>query len=93
MRLSDDEVETLLHARLRTRSTRSPSTLKQQTVTDDARLQCAFEIDPFRKYCLLNGLDDIGLTLRHEAELTTLKQSTMRSSGWHRRGNDNTGNR
>ena len=28
-----------------------------------------FDIDPFRKYCLLNGLDDIGLTLRHEAEL------------------------
>jgi 3-isopropylmalate/(R)-2-methylmalate dehydratase small subunit len=26
-------------------------------------------MDPFRKYCLLNGLDDIGLTLRHEAEL------------------------
>ena len=28
-----------------------------------------FDIDPFRKYCLLNGLDDIGLTLRHESEL------------------------
>ena len=28
-----------------------------------------FDIDPFRKYCLLNGLDDIGLTLRHEADL------------------------
>ncbi len=28
-----------------------------------------FDIDPFRKYCLLNGLDDIGLTLRHEDEL------------------------
>ena len=28
-----------------------------------------FEVDPFRKFCLLEGLDDIGLTLRHAAEL------------------------
>ncbi len=27
-----------------------------------------FHIDPFRKFCLLNGLDDIGLTLRHEQD-------------------------
>ena len=41
--------------------------LEQQTVVDDRRQRSAmhFEIDPFRKYCLLNGLDDIGLTLRH----------------------------
>lgn len=29
-----------------------------------------FEVDPFRKHCLLNGLDDIGLTLEHTAEIS-----------------------
>ena len=43
--------------------------LEAQTVIDDQGFHAHFEIDPFRKYCLLNGLDDIGLTLRHEAEL------------------------
>jgi 3-isopropylmalate/(R)-2-methylmalate dehydratase small subunit len=45
--------------------------LEAQTVTDSEAqgFSAHFEIDPFRKYCLLNGLDDIGLTLRHEAEL------------------------
>src|SRR5271163_1472908 len=43
--------------------------LEAQTVTDDRGFSAHFDIDPFRKYCLLNGLDDIGLTLRHEAEL------------------------
>ena len=38
-------------------------------MTYDQGYSGRFEIDPFRKYCLLNGLDDIGLTLRHAAEL------------------------
>jgi len=45
--------------------------LEQQTISDDEGYSGTFEMDPFRKYCLLNGLDDIGLTLRHEAELKT----------------------
>jgi len=69
-RLSDEEVETLI-----ARSTKNPKheitiNLEEQTVTDDEGFKARFEIDPFRKYCLLNGLDDIGLTLRHQADLT-----------------------
>ena len=43
--------------------------LEAQTVTDDQGFSATFDIDPFRKYCLLNGLDDIGLTLRHESKI------------------------
>ncbi len=43
--------------------------LEAQTITDDEGFSAHFDIDPFRKYCLLNGLDDIGLTLRHESAL------------------------
>jgi 3-isopropylmalate/(R)-2-methylmalate dehydratase small subunit len=37
----------------------------QKVVTTDGAQAFGFDVDPFRKYCLLNGLDDIGLTLRH----------------------------
>jgi 3-isopropylmalate/(R)-2-methylmalate dehydratase small subunit len=44
--------------------------LEAQTVTDGFGRRDRFEIDAFRKHCLLNGLDAIGLTLQHEAEIT-----------------------
>ena len=67
--LTDAEVETLIQ-----RSTANPQhkitiNLEAQTVTDDQGFNAHFDIAPFRKYCLLNGFDDIGLTLRHESEL------------------------
>ena len=70
VRLSDADVETLMQ-----RSTASPEhkitiNLEKQTVTDDEGFSARFEIDPFRKECLLNGWDDIGLTMRHETELS-----------------------
>jgi 3-isopropylmalate/(R)-2-methylmalate dehydratase small subunit len=39
--------------------------LEDQTVTDGEGFSAKFDVDPFRRYCLLEGLDDIGLTLRH----------------------------
>ena len=63
-RLTEEEVQTLLD-----RCTKDPNhiitiNLEAQTVTDADGFRAHFDIDPFRKYCLLNGLDDIGLTLR-----------------------------
>src|SRR5579883_1086771 len=43
--------------------------LEKKLVSDGARLQVSFEIDAFRRHCLLNGLDDVGLTLQHDAEI------------------------
>ncbi|MGD0368906.1 MAG: 3-isopropylmalate dehydratase small subunit, partial [Acidobacteriaceae bacterium] len=43
--------------------------LKENTIRDEQGLETSFTIDPFRRDCLLEGLDDIGLTLRHAAEL------------------------
>ena len=43
--------------------------LEQQTVADGRGLSARFPIDEFTRHCLLNGLDDIGLTLQHEAEI------------------------
>jgi len=44
--------------------------LEKQSVADEVGFKAEFAIDPFRKYCLLNGLDDIGLTLQHETKIT-----------------------
>jgi 3-isopropylmalate/(R)-2-methylmalate dehydratase small subunit len=41
-----------------------------------------FDIDPFRKHCLLNGLDDIGLTLEKVAQIDAFEQATARSRPW-----------
>jgi 3-isopropylmalate/(R)-2-methylmalate dehydratase small subunit len=41
-----------------------------------------FEIDPFRKHCLLNGLDDIGLTLQKAEKITAFEASTAKSRPW-----------
>ena len=43
--------------------------LEQCKVHDDHGLTAAFQIDEFTRHCLLEGLDDIGLTLQHEAEI------------------------
>ena len=43
--------------------------LENQQVTDDSGFGASFEIDGFRKYCLINGLDDIALTLQHENKI------------------------
>ncbi|WP_263419407.1 3-isopropylmalate dehydratase small subunit [Terriglobus albidus] len=67
-RLTDDEVSTLMQ-RAQTPGYEITVDLEAQTVTDAQGFKASFEIDPFRKECLLNGLDDIGLTLRHSAAL------------------------
>jgi 3-isopropylmalate/(R)-2-methylmalate dehydratase small subunit len=69
VRLSEEDVNLLTHRSLARPGHTITINLEAQTVTDDEGFSASFEIDPFRKYCLLNGLDDIGLTLRHEAEL------------------------
>jgi len=41
-----------------------------------------FDIDPFRKQCLLNGWDDIGLTLRHEKDISSFESQRRLSQPW-----------
>jgi len=44
--------------------------LEKQTVQDDFGFSASFEVEPFRKHCLLHGLDDIALTLENESKIT-----------------------
>jgi 3-isopropylmalate/(R)-2-methylmalate dehydratase small subunit len=49
--------------------------LEKQTVTTPSGRAIKFDVNAFRKHCLLNGLDDIGLTLQHEGEISAFEQS------------------
>jgi 3-isopropylmalate/(R)-2-methylmalate dehydratase small subunit len=42
-----------------------------------------FEVEPFRKYCLLNGLDDIGLTLRHAGKIREFETRRKAQFPWY----------
>jgi len=42
----------------------------------------SFDIDPFRKHCLLNGLDDIGLTLQHVDQIKQFEERHRASQPW-----------
>jgi 3-isopropylmalate/(R)-2-methylmalate dehydratase small subunit len=56
--------------------------LATQTVTTPSGTSFQFEVDPFRKDCLLNGLDEIGLTLQNEAEITAYEQRRRQEAPW-----------
>lgn len=48
----------------------------------DGKKSYSFDIDPFRKYCLLNGLDDIGLTLRHADKIKAYEAQRRAAQPW-----------
>jgi len=58
--------------------------LEQQTVsTTNQSLSMHFDIDPFRKYCLVNGLDEIGLTLRHADKIRAFEARRKTQLPWY----------
>ncbi len=56
--------------------------LEKQTVTRGNKFSFSFEIDPFRKRCLLNGLDDIGLTLEKNSKIGSFEQKRAAEKPW-----------
>jgi len=56
--------------------------LEAQTVSCDGEQIADFEIDAFRKHCMLNGLDDIALTLQHADEIKTYEENRKQTAPW-----------
>ena len=56
--------------------------LASQTVVADEGFQAQFEIDAFRKHCLLNGLDEIDLTLQHAEQIRAYEAQLKNQSPW-----------
>jgi 3-isopropylmalate/(R)-2-methylmalate dehydratase small subunit len=56
--------------------------LERQVVSKPDGAEIEFDIQPFRKYCLLNGLDDIGLTLRHADKIRAFESERLTQKPW-----------
>ena len=56
--------------------------LDRQTATTDSGQVYRFEMDNFKKKCLLEGLDDIALTMQHEGDISAYEQRRMREVPW-----------
>jgi len=67
--LPEAQVATIMKRAQEVEGYRATVDLEQRQVRDDLGLAASFAIDDFNRRCLLEGLDDIGLTLQHEAEI------------------------
>ena len=57
--------------------------LESQTISIDGESSdVVFDVEPFRRHCLINGLDDIGLTLEHEETITSFEQRMTVNTPW-----------
>lgn len=79
--LQADEVDFLFTEVDRYKPFRITVDLENQTVEASGRIM-NFEVDAFRRYCLLNGLDDIGLTMKHAEDIKAFEQKYYSQMPW-----------
>ncbi len=80
--LNEDIVETLFSDVAAIEGYQLTVNLKAQLITKPNGEQIPFEVDAFRKHCLLNGLDDIALTLEHQDEIKAYEQRRKTEAPW-----------
>tara|TARA_B100000700_G_scaffold309927_1_gene389856 strand:- start:7466 stop:8062 length:597 start_codon:yes stop_codon:yes gene_type:complete len=78
--LEESDVDTIMARALRGSGYKVTVDLKTQSVTDDQGLNVVFDIDPFRKNSLLEGLDDVGITLTLDQSIDSFEEK--RSARW-----------
>jgi 3-isopropylmalate/(R)-2-methylmalate dehydratase small subunit len=82
--LSESEIDALFHDCAAFPGFKVIIDLEKQTVsTADGAKVMRFDIDPFRKHCLLNGLDEIGLTLRHADKIRAFEARRKQQHPWY----------
>lgn len=80
--LSAEKVDQLFKETEASEGYRLSVDLEAQTITTPNGEVIAFEVDSFRKHCLINGLDDIGLTLQHVADIRVYEESRKNEAPW-----------
>jgi 3-isopropylmalate/(R)-2-methylmalate dehydratase small subunit len=81
--LDETQVDRLFHDTAAFPGFRLTVDLERQTVsTVDGATVFAFEVEPFRKHCLLHGLDEIGLTLQHADEIRSFEATHLAERPW-----------
>jgi len=82
IQLSEDDVEQLFQEVAKTSGYSLSIDLESQEVLSPSGARFSFEVDAFRKHCLLNGLDDIGLTLQDQDAIKTYEAERQQSAPW-----------
>ncbi|MCC5984747.1 MAG: 3-isopropylmalate dehydratase small subunit, partial [Rhodobacteraceae bacterium] len=80
--LPQEQVDVLMEDARKGENARIAVDLEAQTVTSADGQVFRFEVDPFQKHCLLNGLDDIGLTLEKVSAIDTFEQQAAQARPW-----------
>jgi 3-isopropylmalate/(R)-2-methylmalate dehydratase small subunit len=80
--LTESQVERLFNEALAFPGYRLTIDLERQLVVKPDGEELPFEVQGFRKYCLLNGLDDIGLTLRHTEKIKAFEAERLAQKPW-----------
>ncbi len=80
--LPRDQVDLLMADAEKGANARMTVDLEAQTVTTSDGVEIPFEVDPFRKHCLLNGLDDIGLTLEKKDAIDAFEEAAAQARPW-----------
>jgi len=80
--LPEDQVAALMEDAQRGANARVSVDLAAQTVTASDGTTYGFQIDPFRKHCLMNGLDDIGLSLEKVASIDAFEARAAAARPW-----------
>jgi 3-isopropylmalate/(R)-2-methylmalate dehydratase small subunit len=82
IKLPQETVDALMDDAQKGANARLTIDLERQVITRPDGEEVSFEIDPFRKHCLLNGLDDVGLTLRKEQAISAFETKNRQSQPW-----------
>ena len=80
--LPEDAVNALMKDAEKGANARMTINLEEQTVTSSDGESFSFDIDPFKKQCLLDGLDDIGLTLEKAGAIETFEAAAAQARPW-----------
>ena len=82
--LREDQVDRLFYEAAAFPGFKLVINLEEQSVaTTDSAQSMHFDIDPFRKYCMVNGLDEIGLTLRHSEKIRAFEARRQTQYPWY----------
>jgi 3-isopropylmalate/(R)-2-methylmalate dehydratase small subunit len=81
--LPNDQIDELFKRTAENEGYRLTVDLEKNIITDEMGLEYPFTIDPFRRNCLLKGLDDIGLTLEHDHHIAAFEKKSLRIPKMH----------
>jgi len=80
--LPQEQIDVLMDDASKGGNARISIDLENQVVSASDGTEFAFDVDPFKKHCLMNGLDDIGLTMEKVASIDTFEANLAQSRPW-----------